>query len=864
MLRISILLFSFCRLYADILVNTFAGGAIPSGVPAQPVYLTSVAGTAWDPVGNLVFCDSTNHVIRRVRTDGIIETIAGTGVSGYSGDGGAASQALLNYPKQPRYDAAGNLYFYDSGNQRIRRIDTNGIVTTIAGNGIPFGAGMDLEGPAPVISLDSILDLAVDSSGNVYFSESGNRIRRVTAAGNVEVYAGTGVLSCYGCSNGDGGPATAAQLSPSWLALDGSGNLFFVDVEDLVWNIIRRISSDGTVTTFVPPPSPPSFSLVGSLAADQAGNLYAALGGSIVRYAPDGAGPAIVGGIGASSSLTVDSNGNVGFANGVTTSPVSSHPEIQEITAQGNVATLAGGSPISPPDGTPPLSAWFSPAAIAVSQSGDVYIADNQDCRIRKISAAGVLTTFAGTGTCGMATPSGNAKMADLFFPLNLAVDSQNNVWVIDRFLNVYSIAQDGTITLSPSKPPVTPPGVDQIVIDSEGRVYCQGLGSLIRILPDGTLQTIVAAPTIAGETLAVNSIGTDTQGNVYFGAIGSEIYRVNNDGTYMLVSETGNGPGPLAVDAAGNFWYASLDQFWVTGTNGTAILGSSQTGFSGDGGPAQDASFSSITMATAFAPNGDLYFIDGSRIRALSFTRATPPTPVIASGGIVNSANYTGGALAPDELISIFGSNFGATALQTNAPVNNSLSSSLGRTKVLFNSLAGAITAVTANQINVFVPYQFAGGSSVNVAVEVDDVISQPVTIPLAATAPGLFTADSSGTGELAALNQDGSVNSAVNPAQRGSVISLFGTGAGAMSPQLPNGAITISTPLPWFNNSVSVQIGGQAAQILYMGAAPSLATGVFQINAAIPSDIASGPAAVVVTIGGMSTTNSLSIAVQ
>jgi uncharacterized protein (TIGR03437 family) len=149
-------------------------------------------------------------------------------------------------------------------------------------------------------------------------------------------------------------------------------------------------------------------------------------------------------------------------------------------------------------------------------------------------------------------------------------------------------------------------------------------------------------------------------------------------------------------------------------------------------------------------------------------------------------------------------------------------------------------------------------------VAVEVDDVISQPVTMPLSAAAPGLFTPNASGSGEVAALNQDGSVNSAANPAPRGSVISLFGTGAGSMSPQLPNGAITISNPFPSFNSSASVQIGGEAAQVLYMGAAPSLATGVFQINATVPPDIASGQAAVVVTIGGMSITSSLSIAVQ
>src|SRR5215475_14413424 len=116
MLRIFILPALISGLHAQILVDTFAGGAIPSGVPAQQAYLGSIVGTAWNPAGNLVFCDASENVIRRVRTDGIIETIAGTGATGYSGDGSTATRTLLNYPEHPRYDAASNMYFYDSGN----------------------------------------------------------------------------------------------------------------------------------------------------------------------------------------------------------------------------------------------------------------------------------------------------------------------------------------------------------------------------------------------------------------------------------------------------------------------------------------------------------------------------------------------------------------------------------------------------------------------------------------------------------------------------------------------------------------------------------------------------------------------------
>ena len=106
MLRIPILLALISRLHGQILVDTFAGGAIPSGVPAQQAHLVSIVGTAWDPAGNVVFCDSAHNVIRRVRSDGILETIGGTGVSGYSGQGSAAAQALFNSPKQPQIGRA--------------------------------------------------------------------------------------------------------------------------------------------------------------------------------------------------------------------------------------------------------------------------------------------------------------------------------------------------------------------------------------------------------------------------------------------------------------------------------------------------------------------------------------------------------------------------------------------------------------------------------------------------------------------------------------------------------------------------------------------------------------------------------------
>jgi sugar lactone lactonase YvrE len=157
-------------------------------VPAQNVALGTISGIAWDPSGNIVFCDTTYNVIRRVDTNGIIETIAGgTGVTGFAGDGGPASGALINSPTLAHYDPSGNLYFYDSSNLRVRKIDTNGVITSIAGDGQFPVAGLDATGPALARSI-RIADLAVDASGNVYLAGNGN-ILRVTPSGNLAIFA---------------------------------------------------------------------------------------------------------------------------------------------------------------------------------------------------------------------------------------------------------------------------------------------------------------------------------------------------------------------------------------------------------------------------------------------------------------------------------------------------------------------------------------------------------------------------------------------------------------------------------------------------------------------------------------------------
>lgn len=426
------------------------------------------------------------------------------------------------------------------------------------------------------------------------------------------------------------------------------------------------------------------------LATDPKGNVYVAgvVSGQLLSSSPDGTSRrSIAIPSGFSGPMTIDAQGNIAFVTYLPNFVIV----IQELMAQSTLKTLFGDNPQRAPDGTPLREAWFlSPTSIAFSRAGDLYIAEYQACLIRRISAAGVLSTFAGTGVCGNRAPSGNAKTANLVSPYSIAVDSRNRVWVIDG-LNLYRIAQDGSLS-NIIKAPVSPggPGLGHLAIDSKDRVYVLSFGALYRLLADGTFQAIVSPPTAPGvpppgTVDELTGLGVDPSGNVYFQSR-QNFYIVNDDGT---IAQKSSNPlqyaTSLAVDHIGNIWQADFSEIDISGTNGLGRLGNLIGGYQGDGGFAVSAGFTLLT-SIAFSPGGELYFLDSARIRRFSGSGPAVP-PVISQGGIVNSASYIGGTVAPGELVSIFGSNFGASSLQVNSAANNSIPYELGRTRVLFDN---------------------------------------------------------------------------------------------------------------------------------------------------------------------------------
>ena len=447
---------------------------------------------------------------------------------------------------------------------------------------------------------------------------------------------------------------------------------------------------------------------------------------------------------------------------------------------------------------------------------------------------------------------------------------------MLDRSGNSYLIAADGKV--SPTGfPPTLGPG--KIAFDSKGRLYLMSMFNLIRISPDGKQETIVAFPSQPGVPpqgfgpTSLGGIGTDPAGNVYFtgtylGAPTDYVFRVNDDGTFTTVYGSTASPlhvssffPSLAVDANANVW---LGNFFVN-ANGSFSLGNPYAGYSGDGGFAQSARFNAA--ASAFSPvTGELYLLEGTRIRKL--TGAAPARPgLIQAGGIVNARQLHRRWYCAGELISIFGffgSGFPSASLETNTTENNRIPLVLGRTKVLFDGNAGAITAWSPTQINVFVPYWLEPGKSAAVVVQSDTAVSAPVLVPVVTAAPGLATADQSGSGPGAILNQDLSVNGPANPAARGSIVSLFGTGEGNVSPYMLSGDLSISTPYATPVAPVTVSIGGQTAEVTYAGAAPLAPVGVFQINVKIPAAVSPGAAPVTVSIGSIATTKTVTVAVR
>ncbi len=248
------------------------------------------------------------------------------------------------------------------------------------------------------------------------------------------------------------------------------------------------------------------------------------------------------------------------------------------------------------------------------------------------------------------------------------------------------------------------------------------------------------------------------------------------------------------------------------------------------------------------------------------------PPPPAINSGtlvdGVLNAASFTGGAIAPGEILTIFGTGMGPAgkgfSYQVDAASGNIASYSAG-TRVLFDGTPGAILYAQANQVSVVAPFELAGKPKVNIQVEYLGQASAALSETVAAAAPGIFSVAQNGVGPGAILNQDGvTVNSAAHPAARGSVVAIFATGGGQTNPTSLDGQFAPASAPVLAASSVTATVGGLAAKVTYSGGSPGSVAGLSQVNVAIPAGAAPGADEVVLTIGGAASRAGVTVAVE
>lgn len=333
-------------------VYTVAGngtyGYNGDGIPATSAELNYPWGVAADSFGNIYIADTNNSIIRKVNNEGVISTVAGTpGVFGYDGDDKLATMAQLDSPHSVAVDLLGNIYIADFNNYRIRKVDTAGIITTIAGIGLSgFSGDGGLAISAEISNSDGI---AVDAIGNVYIADSAPnfRIRKVDIAGVITTIAGNG-LSEY---NGDFGPATEAAIGePEAVTVDSFGNIYFCDYHN---HIIRKVDSEGFISSIA--------------------------GNGTSGYSGDG-GVATQAQLNCPEGIVVDNEGNVYIAD-------YGNNVIRKVNSTGIISTVAGnGNQGNSGDGGPAISAeFYNPSAVSLDSKGDLYIADQYNNLIRKV-----------------------------------------------------------------------------------------------------------------------------------------------------------------------------------------------------------------------------------------------------------------------------------------------------------------------------------------------------------------------------------------------------------------------------------------------------------------------------------------------
>ena len=538
-------------------------------------------------------------------------------------------------------------------------------------------------------------------------------------------------------------------------------------------------------------------------------------------------------------------------------------------------------------DNGPATSAQLNqPWGVAVDAAGNVYIADTVNNRIRKV-ANGVISTVAGNGTLGYSGDDGPATSAQLSWPAGVAVDSAGNLYVADQNNNRIRKVSNGVITTvagngmpgySGDNGPATSAklyGPVGVAVDSAGNLYIADQpNNRIRKVSNGVITTVAGngpdlygnggysgdnGPATSARLNWPEGVAVDFAGNLFIADYRNNRIRKVSNGV-ITTAIYWDYPQGVGVDAAGNLFIADNYGRISKLSNGviTTVAGTGMQGFSGDNGPATGAQLSGPTGVAVDAA-GNVYVADfgNNRIRVLV------PFQFIAA--VTNAASNLPGSISPGEIVVLYGSGIGPAQLVKAAPGSDgSYGTQLANASVSFNGIPAPMIYAWASQTAAIVPYGITGAFA-QVTVTYQDRTSQAFPVSMASSAPGIYTYDSSGKGPAAAINQDGvTVNTAATPTKIGDIISLYATGEGQTTPAGVDGKAA-SVPYPYPNLPVTATVGGQDAPVKYAGGAPGLVAGLMQVNIHIPSGIQTGNAVpVVLRVGDAFSPGGVTIAVR
>ena len=600
------------------------------------------SGIAMDGAGNLYVADSENLLIRKITSDGSVTTVAGSGYLGRTD--GVGTGAEFEGPDGLAVDAAGNVFVADAGSGTIRKITPAGVVTTLAGFANPYDGSATVDGTGAGARFLVPTGIAIDAAGNLYVTDSGDLVvRKVTPAGVVTTLAGKPA----GRGTTDGTGAAARFTQPSGIVVDRSGSVYVADAGNL-----RKISPTGDVTTV----KASGLRADGGLALDASGTLYFLdrNSGTVSKLSPAGVVSQIVGAL-------RDPRGIVVSANGTLYVTEANNNVVRVITAAGVASTFAGlptTSSVGSTNGVGSSARFNYPEGIAVDAAGNLYVAESQNQTIRKITPLGA-TTFSVTTLAGAAGQQGNVDgtgaAARFSYPYGVAVDATGNVYVADQGnATIRKITPAGVVTTMAGKGSsgaavdgtgaaarfVSPAG---LAIDRAGNLYVGDGATVRKVTPAGVVTTMAGRDQQNGAADGVGSaarfgsaeaIAVDGAGNIYVGDKGNGTIRkitasgvvttlagtapVSTDGNRVGGFADGTGPtasfqyiNALAVDVAGNVLVGDAAVLRIITPSGVVrtVAGLSNANGSADG-TGSAARFSTFG-GLAFDASGAIYATD-------------------------------------------------------------------------------------------------------------------------------------------------------------------------------------------------------------------------------------------------------------